>query len=928
MTEHDHAPRGASSNGDVTDRRQSEQIAFLFTDMQGSVLAWEREPEAMNDVIARHDLTVRAAISQHGGSVFSIAGDAFGAAFPTVTDAVRCVLDTQRGLAAHEWPSNLAPRVRMGVHVGRAYERDGNFFGPTVNRAARIMSAGHGGQVLLSDQAIAALAELPTGVATHPLGQYRLRDLAEPVVIHQLSIDELPNAFPPLRALEQSPRILRPADAFVGRTDEMQQLRWFLDTHAIVTVVAGGGIGKTRLAYETAASLGGLFPDGVFAVELADGGDDDVHLRIAEALMGDDPVARMEGATDVLGALERHLVARRTLLVLDNCEHVLDAAADVVLALTARCPQLTVLATSRERLGVPGEQVLPLAPLSTDRHDTGVSCAAELFLDRALSAQPGMDLSADTIDAIEVVCDAVDGSALAIELVASRVRTLTPQQISSRLGDGLDLFRQRRGTGPERHRSLESAIGWSHDLLDRDERRLLAWTSVFVGGFDLSAAECIGRHAELDDVMDVMESLVDKSLVTALRVGDTMRYRLPEPIRQFAHARLEESGHLDRAALAHFEYCELRARASVQLLDGPTDPPMFERLTAERDNFLAAIQRSTERGDAAAGMALTAALDLWWAETGHLAVALRTMDGLVRARPDNKNAPLVYVPMLWVATMCGELPRAIEVRGELEQMMADGMLTPGQLGGAAFGFGFIDSALGDATAAAATWGAVGRAAAPFAPAVARQALWSAGQSATAAGNLHLALSLFDAAERLPDPTPGWFPGFIEVQRLVAGAYSGDCHVERLDAGVAALENTGLRMRFLLAAAFAALGLFECGAPDRARHWWRRSMHTGREIGNLWACWVMLECAAWSAMDDGNDALAARFWQTRDAFAVQHGYGLWPVLASEGSKRRAVVLGRSPHVFDEVDGTTPWTLTEAVEAAVGPAMERSMSRANP
>ena len=921
MTEQQHAPHGASSNGDATDRRQSGHIAFLFTDMQGSVLAWEREPEAMNDVIALHDVTVRAAIAQHGGSVFSIAGDAFGAAFPTVADAVHCVLDTQRGLAAHQWPSNLEPRVRMGVHVGRAYERDGNYFGPTVNRAARIMSAGHGGQVLLSDQALAALEELPHGVVADPLGHYHLRDLTEPVVIHQLSIDELPNAFPPLRALDQSLRIRRPADAFVGRAQEVQQLRWFLDTHAVVTVVAGGGIGKTRLAYETAAVVGGVFPDGVFAVELADGGDDDVQLRIAEALLGDDPVARMEGATDMLGALERHLVARRALLVLDNCEHVLDVAAAVVAALTARCPQLTVLATSRERLGVPGEQVLPLAPLSTDHSDTGVSPAAELFLDRALSAHPGMDLSADTIEAIEVVCAAVDGSALAIELVASRVRTLTPQQIAARLGEGLHLFRQRRSSGPERHRSLESAIAWSHDLLGGDERRLLAWTSVFVGGFDLSAAESVGRHAEIDDVVDVMESLVDKSLATALLVGDTMRYRLPEPIRQFAHARLEESGHLDRALLAHFEYCELRARASVQLLDGPTDPPLFERLTAERDNFLVAIQRSTERGDAAAGMALTASLDLWWAETGHLAVALRTMDGLVRARPDNKNAPLVYVPMLWVATMCGELPRALELRGDVEAMMAEGMLTPGLMGGAAFGFGFIDSALGDAAAAAATWGAAGKAAAPFAPAVARQALWSAGQSATAAGKVDLALSLFDAAEHLPGPIPGWFPGFIEVQRLVAGSYTGDWQVERLDAGVAALENTGLRMRFLLAAAFASLGLFECGAPERARHWWQRSMHTGREIGNLWACWVMLECAAWSAMDDRDDALAARFWQTRDAFAAQRGYGLWPVLATEGSRRRAVVLGRSPRVFDELDGTTPWTLTEAVDAAVGPTLER-------
>jgi predicted ATPase/class 3 adenylate cyclase len=906
----------------ATNGRPSGHVAFLFTDLKGSTSAWEREPEAMNEVMARHDATLRSAIDRRSGAVFSIAGDAFGAAFHSIDDAVESVLSAQRGLAAHDWPSGLAPQVRMGLHVGRAFERDGNYFGPTVNRAARIMSAANGGQVLLSEEARVALHARPAGTDLLHLGQFHLRDLPEPIALYQLTIPDLPCDFPPLRALDQSPRIHRPAGTFIGREEEMNQLRWWLDTTTIITVVASGGIGKTRLAYELAAGIGNLFPDGVYAVELADGTTDDVVPRIAEAILGEDPVARAEGSTDLLAALQKHLATHRSLMVLDNCEHVLHHAATVVEALTTRCRGLTVLATSRERLGIPGEQVLPLAPLATKGSDGAVSPAAELFLDRALSADPVMPLDQATLDAIDRICATVDGSALAIELAATRVRTLTPQQIADRLDDALHLLRRGRSIGPERHRSLESAIAWSYDLLDNEERRMLAWSSVFVGGFDLDGAAVLAAAAEIDDVIGVVASLVEKSLLTTMRVGDGMRYRLPEPIRQFAHSRLEALGQRDRALLAHFEHCKVHAREVVQQLDGPVDPALFASLTAELDNFLVAMHRATERGDTGDAMALAASLDLYWAETGHLAVAFQTMDALVRSRPDNRNVPLVEVPMLWVATMCGELPRAQELRDEVSLLMAEGKLSPGLVGGAAFGTGFIESALGNAAAAAQVWAAAGKGAARFAPAVARQAYWSAGQSANAAGDLELAMSLYDAAEAIDGPAPGWFPTFIDVQRRVCRAYDGEDHVDRIDAGVAALENTGLRMRFLLAAAFAAMGLFRSGAGDRAEHWWKRSMYTGREIGNLWACWVMLECAAWSAMDARDDTLAARFWHAADAFATQRGYRLWPVLAQEGVARRTVLQARSPLAVTALDGVTPWSLSEAVGTALTTSFERS------
>ncbi|MFZ4718085.1 MAG: ATP-binding protein [Ilumatobacteraceae bacterium] len=909
-------PREASS-GDRAGPPPSGLVAFLFTDLQGSTSAWERHTDLMNEVLERHDHTLKTEIADHRGAVFSIAGDAFGAGFHSVDEAVSCAVAVQRSLAAQAWPSGLAPGVRMGIHVGRAFERDGNYFGPSPNRAARVMSAAHGGQILLSQEAVEALRQRPDGTSIHFLGTFMLRDLPEPIPLHHLAT-VAGVEFPPPRAYAVTARVARPSSAFIGREDEVAALTAALQGNRLVTLVAAGGTGKTRLAVEVAASAGHRHADGVTIVELADGGDSDVVLRLAERVFGDDGAARTAHGDDLLAELVRHLAPRQMLLVLDNCEHVIATAIATVARLLAGCPHVTLLATSRVRLGLPEERAMPLAPLPTVRTPGRASPAAELFMDRALAANPMIALDHVTVDSIDAICEAVEGSPLGIELAAARVRTLTPRQIAERLDDTMSLLRQRGAVAAERQRSLEATIAWSYELLDDDERALLCWSAVFVGGFDLAGAESLARAAGVKDPIDVVESLLDKSLVSGQPVGARMRYRLPEPVRQFAAARLAETGHADDAVAAHFDHCRATARAAVALLDGHVDPPMFVSLSADLDNYLSAIRRAHAGGRHRSAMSLAGSLDLYWAETGHVGVALQVFDELAHHDPGHDDTALVHVPLLWVATMAGELPRAVQVRELLEMQLAEGRLGPMAAGGAAFGSGFIDSARGDGMAAARTWALAARAAAPVAPNLARQAYWSAGQSATAAGDQQLALGLYDAAEHLPGATPGWWPAFADTMRLVAKTYQGESDLARLEVGAAQIEQSGLKMRFVLASAFVSLAMFHAGDDDRAERWWRESMRAAREVGNLWACWVMLECAAWSAIGRHEEATAARLWHAADAFAAGRGYGHWDIIRGKRETRRAHLQVRAPELVEQVRREAPWTLNEAIAHALAPA----------
>lgn len=890
--------------------RPSGRVAFLFTDLQGSTRAWERAPERMNDVLVGHDRILRDAIADAGGAIFSTAGDAFGAAFHTAQDALGAAVCVQRALHEGEWPEGLEPQVRMGIHIGTAFERDNNFFGPTLNRAARLMHAAHGGQVVVSSDFQQSLRELPHGVSMKSLGTFRLSDISEPVAIWQVVIDGLRIQFPPLDTMgPPPPRVPRYRTSFVGRAEELARLEEVLGRYRLVTLIAAGGTGKTRLAYETAAAVSEQFPDGVFAVELADGGPEQVETRAAEAVLGEVPLARTERAADPSGALADYLLKRRALLVLDNCEHVMPSVRRLINLLNEACPQTAVLATSREVFGLPGEVVVSLKPLSTKPGESAVSPAAELFIERATLANAELVLDEQQLAAVELICEQLEGLPLGVELAASRVRMLRPTQILAQLDDAMSLLR-RKGRGPARQQSLEGAIWWSWKLLDADEQALLARSSVFVGGFALDAVQTIGVRTT-GDVIDALESLVDKSLVA----NEGSRYRLAEPIRQFAGARLEEMDDVEETQTAHLTHFSRLARSVVPDLDTKPEPRLVSALIKDHNNFIAAIERARDRGDLASAARLAVRLHTYWEETGHLTVGAQMLDSLVGLAPDDPAVFGATAVLTTYSVMCGDLARAEELAKPMR--LALGSDLPPQIAGRIrFNIGFIDMASGKLGDCVELWSQAGSDLTDNDAPLARQAFWSAGYGATMAGELARARELFDRAEALPVPQ-GWFPSMVDLSRTVVDVLDGHGDVSNVEARFDELDRLGLRFRTLLASVLGGLALFEAGEPQRADRVWRHGLEMSREAGSLWGAFLILELGAWGAQEAGDHESAARFWGSLDEFATSRGYARWYVVDKAAGKHRAIARERDAERFDlALAQGTNMPLHEAVDAALG------------
>lgn len=509
-------------------------VTFLFTDVEDSTVLWEQRPSEMELALRRHETILRSAIESHDGFVFSRAGDAFSAVFGRVDDAVAAAHSAQRNLADEEWPGSTEIRVRMGIHVGEAQESDGDYFGPAVNRSARITSAAHGGQVLLSD-----VAKSLTGVEVADLGEHRLRDLESPERLWQAG----PGAFPPLRSLQSLAGNLPVLPSgFIGRENDLAELAALLDSQRLVTLVGVGGLGKTRLAIECARRSTGEFSGGIWFCDLTQVSEDvDVVHAVAATLE-----VRPQPGLDSLASVLEFVRDRRTLLVLDNCEHVIDGSAALVSSLMASTPTATVLATSREPLAVDGEQVLLVPAI-----DAGV----ELFVSRATAADAGF--SADNqVTEIDELVRHLDGIPLSIELAAARVRTMTVEDIIQRLHDRFRLLRGHGRDRPERQQSLAATLEWSYNLLDEAERQVFDRLSVFAGLFDTAAAKqvCGGHGAEEAHVVDALDALVDKSMVTVDRSGRSAWYRLLDTFKDFGADNMERSGVVERYKAAHLDY--------------------------------------------------------------------------------------------------------------------------------------------------------------------------------------------------------------------------------------------------------------------------------------------------------------------------------------------------------------------------------------
>jgi predicted ATPase/class 3 adenylate cyclase len=580
-------------------------VTFLFTDLEGSTRLWEEHPEAMKAALARHDELVRGAIEEHGGSIVKTTGDGAHAAFATAEAAVRAALGAQLALRDEPWPETTGPlRVRIGLHTGSAELRDGDYYGSAANRAARVMAVAHGGQVLCS-QATADLVRdvLAEGTGLVDLGEHRLRDLSRPERVFQVAAVGLHAEFGPLRSVDALPGNLPvQLSSFVGRDQEIDRIAAAFDGARVVTITGVGGVGKTRLAVQVAAELLPRYQHGAWLCELAAATDAETMTQVIAATLG----VRPRPETTLEGSIVEYLRGRTLLLVLDNCEHLLDAAGRIAEGIVRECPHVQVLATSREGLAVEGERAWPLRSLTlpeagaTASGETGAataSAAVQLFVDRAAAARPGFALDRANAVVVSDICRRLDGMPLAIELAAARVVAMSPAEIAGLLDERFRLLTGGRRTAVERHQTLRAAVDWSYSMLSEVEQRAFERLGVFSGTFDATAATHVvaGDGVEVWDAIDALASLVSKSMVVADETGEgTTRYSMLETLRQYARERLEETGDSDRWRRRHAEHYAALAEEAGPALYGPDELVWRRRLHADLDNLRAASRgRST-----------------------------------------------------------------------------------------------------------------------------------------------------------------------------------------------------------------------------------------------------------------------------------------------------------------------------------------------
>ncbi|MEP7082075.1 MAG: adenylate/guanylate cyclase domain-containing protein [Chloroflexota bacterium] len=631
-------------------------VTFLFSDIEGSTRLARSLGDAWSGVLTEHRALLREAFAAHGGVEVSTEGDSFFVAFPTVVGAVAASAAGQRSLAAHEWPPDVELRVRMGMHTtGGARIADGTYAGVDVHRAARIMSAGHGGQILVSAPTRALVEQdLPAGVRLLDLGEHRLKDLPEPEAIAQVCVSGLPTEFPPLRTLDPArPSLPGQATTFIGREEEVTRVRELMRSNRLVTLTGPGGTGKTRLSLQVAAEEVDAFPDGVFYVELAPIREPELVLpSIAKAIGVADP------GPQPVQRLAEHLAGKRLLLVLDNLEQVVEAATDIG-ELLQRASGLSILTTSRSALRVYGEQEFPVPPLPMpDPSDVPADrkiaryAAAALFRERARRVKPDFEITDDNAPAVAEICWRLDGLPLAIELAAARIRILSPQAMVERLSRRLELGSGGSRDLPARQQTLRGAIDWSYDLLDEEERRFFGAFAVFAGGADLAAVETIlGRQA--GEVVDILGALVDKSLLQQEELPNgTPRMRMLETIREFAAERLgeraDEQGALQRAHAEHFAARVEEAAARI-FTDG--QKAALDGAELEHDNLRAALSWATAEGEAALAVRMLAASWRMWQMRGFL------------TEGEDRAARVLAIPGL--EGHPGELAVALEAAGGL-----------------------------------------------------------------------------------------------------------------------------------------------------------------------------------------------------------------------------------------------------------------------
>jgi predicted ATPase/class 3 adenylate cyclase len=876
---------------------------FLMTDIEGSTRLWEEHPQVMPGALEAHDAFLRAAVEAHGGTIFKTTGDGLLARFEDPAAAVAATLAGQRALGAHAWPTPHPVRVRMALHAGTAQARDNDYFGPALNRVARLLAIGHGGQVLLSAAAASLVAgRLPPGVILLDRGDHRLRDLEQPERVFELGAPDLPADFPPLRSLALTHTNLPvQVTSFVGRERELAAARRLLETHRVVTLIGVGGTGKTRLMLQVAAESLDRHRDGAWVAELAPVGDPSlVAAEVARALgVGEQP-----GGT-AAGSLVDFLRAKDLLLLLDNCEHVIDAAATLAAELVAGCPSLTVLASSREALGVPGEAVLQVPSLGVPRPrevddprllgarpvpdlpaperfaELAAAEAVRLFAERASAVLPSFQLTPDNAEAVVEICRRLDGIPLAIELAAARVGVLSVGELVQRLDDRFRLLTGGRRTAVPRQQTLQALIDWSWDLLDDGDRRLLRRVAVFAGGWTLDAATavCTAPDEGAPDsiaTLDALERLAERSMIVVDH-GEATRYRLLETIRQYARDRLIESGEADDLRARHLAWCLDLSRGADTGLSGPELVGWLRRLDAEADNIRAAIEWGLDADPEAAARLCVAIWLHWrlrswglegWATLNEAARRLRALPPATDPAHERERKVLLsrllteaaFTEAAWASADKTEVAiEAVALAREAGDERALAAATAG-LWTAKFLRGEPDGLdeLGAELISRAE-----RADDPFTLAMARtsmaMALWA---TEPGAAERHLEIAI-EVARRSGNPFAVAFTALAHA-RMLGTVGRIDEATALFDEAAATYEELGDSRFALVARSDLAHALRQAGRTAEARAQLRRTIGSWVYLGSRAAIAHQLESFAFLDVGDGDGERAARLLGTAEA----------------------------------------------------------------
>jgi predicted ATPase/class 3 adenylate cyclase len=798
-------------------------VTFLLSDIEGSTQLASALRSDYSELLQAQRAILRDACGKHRGREIRAEGDSSFVVFASPKDALAAAVEGQLGLSAYHWPEGAPVRVRMGLHTGEASTTGAGYEGIEVNRAARIAAAAHGGQVLMSGSTWALLKDdRPTGVALRDLGEHRLKDFPGPEHIYQVAIDGLPADFPALRALAATPsnplnatpnNLVTQLTRFIGRERDLEETRARLLNARLVTISGGGGLGKTRLSIELATTVSQVFNAGVWFIELAGLSDGSLVPHAVATVVG-----VRESANEPLEAtLSRHLGSLRALIVLDNCEHLVEGCAQLVQVLLQRCPVLTVLATSREVLEVPGEVVWRLSPLALPeaaRSDAVEellrSEAVALFVDRATLADPSFRLDQQNAARVVGICSRLDGIPLALELAAARISVMSLEDLASRLEDRFRALRSGSRTANPRQQTLRATIDWSHELLTDVERVLFRRLSVFAGGFGLEAAEAVCADADLEklDVVDVLSRLVDKSLVlSGDRSGGRTRYRILETIRQYAGERLREAGESSGIQRHHAEYYLQLAEEGDGALRGRGQSEWLRRLDQELDNFRAALAWAQEE-DPGLGLRLAADLVGYWFTRGVVREGRDWLDRFLAACAADTPCRLKAMNG---AGLLASVQGAIEDARRLLQQSIELSEAGHDLQSLATGLSYL-----------------GR----------MEAVGSIGSGISGREHLQKAISL---SRELGDrPGEGFslgYLGYIEYYAfgdLIRGA-------ELLQQSVDLLVELGDRLTSLRLILGLGLIALEKGDVGEARHRWSEALALSSELRDTWTIGLYLEC---------------------------------------------------------------------------------------